>query len=132
VIDIPAQPVGSLRFSCGMGMYGGQIEFVAGSASGETQTQTSSSALGNPTPPPNASVACDPSVASCKPNQGDPNFIGPVQSNQTAPATTSTQSGAAIQTVSINVSDYGYEPPVSRAKANVPIKLVLQTQGAYG
>lgn len=123
VIDIPAQPVGSLRFTCGMGMYGGVIEFldagvgVAGAAQSQTQSQTRTG---------------DAPPSQPAPNQGDPNFIGPVLRPQTAPAPAAIQPDADAQVVTINVSDYGYEPPAARAKANAPVKLVLQTQGAYG
>lgn len=115
VIDIPAQPAGSLRFTCGMGMYGGAIEFKDASAAGATQPQ-----------------ATDPSQRASALDQDDPSFIGPVLPKQAAPSAVVGQSNSATQVVMINVSDYGYEPPAARAKANAPVRLVLQTQGAYG
>lgn len=66
------------------------------------------------------------------PNEGDPGFIGPALPTQAARVQAAIQSDSNAQVVTINVTDYGYEPPVTRAKANMPIKLVLQTQGAYG
>ena len=145
VIDLPAQPIGTLRFACGMGMYRGQIEFVVASAIPPAQQQP---AAGTPVAasPANPSAAsaqtadCDPSVTSCLP----PNtargqaglaavgkFIGPIapaQANADTQATVRTD----IQTINIQVTDSGYQPAVTRAKANLPSKLVLQTQDVYG
>ena len=58
-------------------------------------------------------------------------FIGPIapaQANADTQATVRTD----IQTINIQVTDSGYQPAVTRAKANLPSKLVLQTQDVYG
>ena len=52
-------------------------------------------------------------------------ILGPI-----SPAQATAQAG--VQVIDIQVTDYGYQPAVTRAKANVPGKLVLQTDGAYG
>lgn len=143
MIDLLAQPIGMLRFACGMGMYRGQIEFVAASAIPPTQQQPAAgtpvaASPANPAAATAQTMDCDPSVTSCLPpnaargqagRAAASKFIGPI-----APAQANTQTNvqAGVQTINIQVADSGYQPAVTHAKANLPSKLVLQTQDVYG
>lgn len=142
MIDLPAQPIGTLRFACGMGMYGGVIEFVAASAFTPAQQQPAaeSPAAASPVNPAAAATQttdCDPSVTSCLPPDATRGQVGSVASKfigPIAPAQTNTQTSmqTGVQTINIQVTDSGYQPAIAHAKANLPSKLVLQTQDVYG
>ncbi len=142
-LDLPAQPVGALRFACGMGMYSGSINFEEASAFANATTPTQQQPIAgtpvttspaNPSAPSVQTTDCDPNITSCL-SPGIPqkqaglvvsnNFLGPI-----SPAQATTQAG--IQAINVQVTDYGYQPAVTRAKANVRSKLVLQTDGTYG
>ena len=141
MIDLPAQPIGILRFACGMGMYRGQIEFVAASAFAPTQQPPAegtpvAASPANPSTVSAQTADCDPSVTSCLPpnaargqagRAAAGKFIGPI-----APTQANANMQAGVQTINIQVTDSGYQPAVTHAKANLPSKLVLQTQDVYG
>lgn len=134
LIDLPAQPVGPLRFSCGMGMYGGVIEFVAANNFVPAQQQPASSAGVQV----EAASVCDPTITTCLPTDVMPKRsqsgassprIGPLSPAQ-ATAQASAVDGA--QTINIQLVNGTYEPAVSYAKADVPSKLLLHTQNGFG
>ena len=126
LIDLPAQEVGTLRFSCGMGMYRGQIEFVSASTAQSINTNST-----NPQTNRVPKVGeCDPNIMSCAPVGAKP-FIGPLEPKD-ATAQASASASAGVQTLTVQVSGRGYEPKVSHAKANQPAQLVLTTEGTWG
>ena len=131
LIDLPAQEAGTLRFSCGMGMYRGQIEFVSASTAQSINTI-------NTNPQTNRvpkAGECDPNIMSCAPVSAKPsngNFGPLAPKDATAQASALASASAGVQTLTVQVSGRGYEPKVSHAKANQPAQLVLKTEGTWG
>ncbi len=137
LIELSTQPVGQLRFACGMGMYSGVIEFVESGALAPIQPQTVTRIL-DPESQVAPALACDPAIATCQP-PGAMLRIVPAAAPETVtgpvlPAAVGAQPEASdgAQTINISLVNGAYTPARSRAKAGLPSKLLVHTQNGYG
>ena len=59
-------------------------------------------------------------------------MVGPQSFPDAPPAGDAAQPDTSANAVSVNVLDYGYNPPISQAKAGQPVQLNLTTNNTYG